>query len=291
MITVKPTQLENITYWAPEKSCASLQILRLDQLHPVVSGNKWFKLRYQLEAATAAGRKTLLSFGGGFSNHLIALAFAGRENGFSTVGIVRGNYPDSELTPTLKSCREFGMELQFLDKSVYDALSHSESTELQARFPDAFIIPEGGANLLGQRGAAAIAKMIPAGTTDVCVSVGTGTTLAGLFLGLKPSVRLHGYCAAANCDAAKATINSRFLANNLRIYADPETRFGKWSTEQLEFMKQFFKTTGIPLDVVYTGKMMMLLEQQLKAGKFPPDASIVCIHTGGLQGNPEGLFD
>jgi 1-aminocyclopropane-1-carboxylate deaminase len=285
----KPIGLEDITGWAPAGSCSRLQMLRLDQMHPVVSGNKWFKLRFQLEAARAANKTALLSFGGGFSNHLVALAFAAKENGLRSIGMVRGDY-SAEKSPTLRSCEEFGMELHYLNKADYDRVSKAGNKELEAQYPDAWIVPEGGANFLGQKGAAEIARWIPSDTTDVCVSVGTGTTIAGLYMGLPYGTRVHGYCAASNCDAAEALIRSRFVASNVRLYSATDQRFGKWNDEQIEFMKAFFETTGIQLDVVYTGKMMMQLQSQLKNGLFPNDARIVCIHTGGLQGNPEGLF-
>jgi 1-aminocyclopropane-1-carboxylate deaminase len=286
-MTADPPALDNITHWTPAGSCESLCLLRLDQLHPVVSGNKWFKLRPNLEAARDAGFKKLLSFGGGYSNHLVALAFAAREAGFGALGLVRGRY--SILTPSLEACRIFGMELEFLHSAAFSESKDGASAALARRYPEYFIIPEGGANAPGVSGASRIARHIPKETTNVCVAVGTGTTLAGLELALPDAVTLHGYCAAKECDAARSILGRGRFPHRIRFEQVTDPRFGRWKPELVRFMQDFFTSTGIRLDVVYTGKMMQAVAAQLQLGVFV-GKHIVCIHTGGLQGNPAGIF-
>jgi 1-aminocyclopropane-1-carboxylate deaminase len=282
--------LDDITHWAPPRSCMRLQMLRLDSLHPVISGNKWYKLRYNVAAALALGKATLLTFGGGYSNHLVATAYAARMAGLKSIGIVRGHYADAQITPTLPACEAYGMQLIPSSKAEYASLSGPGSHALAQEHPDAYIIAEGGANEAGIRGAADIAALIPPDVTDVCLAVGTGTTLTGIQSALHPQVRLHGFCAARTCDSAHALSGQVPHGERVRWHSVGDPRFGKWGEEQLLFMKSFYAITGVPLDVVYTAKMMMSLQGMLSTSGFGNDSRIVCIHTGGLQGNPAGLF-
>lgn len=265
-------------------------MLRLDAIHSVVSGNKLFKLKFNIDAAKAGGKSTLLSFGGGYSNHLVALAFAAIASGLKSIGLVRGHYAESEMTPTLLSCMSYGMKLQFLAKAEYAAEAYHPTALLAQKFPEAYLIPEGGVNENGIRGAAEIANYIPAETTHVCVAVGTGTTLAGLQRALSNKVTLLGFCAASQCDLAKSLVSNTPEKRSPEIYPMLDPRFGKWRPELLDFMHDFKEKTTIETDVVYTGKMMQKVAEMLQVGYFPQDANIVCIHSGGLQGNPEGLF-
>jgi 1-aminocyclopropane-1-carboxylate deaminase len=266
-------------------------MLRLDLLHPVISGNKWYKLRYNVDAALENGKTALLTFGGGYSNHLIAAAYAARLAGLRSIGVIRGHYGEDQITATLRACIAYGMELISFTKAEYAVSATTEgSLRIQEQFPEAYIIPEGGANDAGIRGTGEIAALIPEGTTDVFLAVGTGTTMAGLQMGLGARAQVHGFCAARSCEGAEQLIAgiSTGRIPIIRPVSDP--RFGKWTQDQIAFMRRFYEATGIPLDVVYTGKMMMDLQTMLSERSFKPDARIVCIHTGGLQGNPAGLF-
>ncbi len=287
MINEALATLDDITHWAPAGSCKTLQVLRLDKLHPVVSGNKWFKLKYNASAAKAADKTTLLTFGGGYSNHLVAAAFASKECGLQSIGMVRGNYSGEHFTTTLRSCEAYGMRLIMLGKREYGALSASA---LFSRFPDAYIIPEGGANESGIRGAAEIAAFLPENITDVCVAMGSGTTLNGLHTALPPATRLHGFYVARDFERAEDLLRPHNGKPRPVIHPVKDLRFGKWTNEALDFIRSFKTATGIPLDVVYTYKMMMKVADLLREGFFTPHSRIVCIHTGGLQGNPAGLF-
>lgn len=290
MINEHLASLDSLEDWAPKERCNSIQILRLDKLHPIVSGNKWFKLKYHIAIAENEGKNTLLSFGGGYSNHLIATAYAAQLSGLFSIGIVRGHYEGENLTDTLRHCASAGMQLIFLNKQAYSTASRDN--KLNPQFTEAYIIPEGGYGEEGIRGAAEIANYIPVDTSDVCVAVGSGTTFLGLRQGLPASVRLHGFYVARDFERGLALLN--YIPEQLKqvtfMHRVADDRFGKWGPESTLFIRKFSEQTGIPLDVVYTSKMMMALEKMLLEGYFKPTNKLVCIHTGGLQGNPKNLF-
>lgn len=289
-MVLNPPKLSDCTDWAPRDSCSSLQMLRLDELHPIVSGNKLFKLKYNIEAARSNNKNSLLSFGGGHSNHLVALAAAAKMWGLGSIGLVRGHYPEQEITSTLRACKALGMELHYLSKKEYSDSAYMQDQCLAEKFPDAYIIPEGGANENGIKGAAEIATFLPPSTTHVCVAVGSGCTLAGLQRGLPSTTKSLGFCAAKQCTHAQNLIDKNALTPAPEMHPMLYPHFGKWTEQQIYFMQDFWEKTGIKTDVVYTGKMMQKVAQMLATGYFPPGSRIVCLHTGGLQGNPESLF-
>lgn len=265
-----------------------VSMLRLDVLHPVISGNKWYKLKYNIEYALNNGYKAVLTFGGAYSNHLIATAAAAKAYGLKSIGIVRGNY--AELTHTLQDCISYGMELQFVSREDYNRKTDAvwlESIKHQYNAP--FIIPEGGANEQGRVGGEDIVAYIPEDITHICVSVGTGTTFAGIRNALPLHKILYGYVPMKG---------GVYLKDEIPRWLKPEHNtnwqlfdhwhfggFGKWDTELVNFMKEFYTINQIPLDIVYTGKMMFGIMEQLQSGFFPSNARVCCIHTGGLQGN------
>ncbi|HTM64687.1 MAG TPA: hypothetical protein VL093_00045, partial [Flavipsychrobacter sp.] len=162
-------------------SVEAVDMLRLDLLHPVISGNKWYKLEENIRFALEKGYETVLTFGGAYSNHLIATAASAKMHGLNTIGIVRGTYAGTNLTSTLQSCIDHGMQLAFLSREDYELKTNPDFlTDLSKKFKNPFIIPEGGANAQGREGAASIAHFIPTYYSHSCVSVGTGTTLIGL---------------------------------------------------------------------------------------------------------------
>lgn len=274
-------------------------MLRLDLLHPQISGNKWFKLRLNLQAARERGYDTVLSFGGAYSNHLHALAAAGKMQGFKTIGVVRGE-PVVPINATLAFAREHGMELYHVTRADYRNKSDPAFlASLQERFGEFFLIPEGGANIAGVQGCADIAGLLhwsaPAAATSsrservVALACGTGTTLAGLLLGRKVDYRILGVSA----------LKGDFLENDVRKalqncgVADPGNwriteewhggGFARFSPELLDFIEDFRHRTGIPLEPVYTGKLMLGLYRMLERGEFSRGTEIIAIHTGGLQ--------
>jgi len=274
--------------WYSQQHVAALDMLRLDLLHPVISGNKWFKLRLNIRHAIDSGFKTIVTFGGGFSNHLIATACASRMFGIKSIGIVRGRY--DTLTPTLTDCKNAGMELIFVSKEEYE---RKEDTtwirQLAAHFDELFIIPEGGANEWGRVGAGLIDRFINHDYTHVALSVGTGTTLTGLRNKLENKQQILGFAPMKQGAYLKDHITEHLHEDkntNWQLFDEWHFGgFGKWNDELLQFMNDFYQTTNIPLDIVYTSKMMYGIKQLLAADFFQPDARVLCIHTGGLQGN------
>lgn len=271
-----------------QKKVAALDMLRLDQIHPVVSGNKWFKLRLNMKYATEHNFKTIVTSGGGFSNHLIATAFTARKFGLSSVGIVRGKY--DKLTPTLQACRDEGMELIFVTKEDYK--NHNEpdwANEFVRLFDEILFVPEGGANEWGRAGASLLSRFVADNYTHVLIAVGSGTTLIGLrnslpseqhILGLVPMKGgdyLHKYIATHLHEGK----NKNWQLNDDYHFGG----FGKWNPELIRFMNDFYTENKIPLDIVYTSKMMYGLQQLLLNNDFSVSDRILCIHSGGLQGN------
>lgn len=269
---------------------ARVDMLRLDMLHPVISGNKWFKLKYNMAHAQEQGYSSILTFGGAYSNHLIAAAAGAKAYGITATAIVRGLHAKDELTPTLQACRDYGMELHFVSREDYNKKEDvAWLDELSVRYDHPFIIPEGGANKWGRAGVGDIASQIPANYTHICVSIGSGTTMAGLRNALNSDKIVLGYAPMKG---------GTYLADEVAAVVDADKNshmqvfdnwhfggFGKWNEDLLHFMNDFHSQHAIPLDVVYTAKMMYGIEEQILSGYFPPDAAILCIHTGGLQGN------
>ncbi len=269
---------------------AALDMLRLDVVHPVVSGNKWYKLKHNLQHAIEERYKTVLTFGGAYSNHLVAAAAAAKQYGLRSIGIVRGTYAQDSITPTLLECVEYGMELQFVSREEYAMKEEGDYLlQLSQRFDTPYIIPEGGANEYGRIGCEEIASFIDNKYTHICLAVGTGTSFCGVANALPADTNVYGYAPMKGGDYLNEIIDIYLEADkraNKKIYADWHFGgFGKRTDELIGFMNEFYRMNEIPLDMVYTGKMMAGIQQQLQQQVFPADARILCIHTGGLQGN------
>ena len=274
-------------FWYHNK-VAALDMLRLDLLHPVISGNKWYKLRLNMKHAAENGFKTILTFGGGFSNHLVATAYAAKMFGLKSAGIVRGRY--DVLSSALMQCREAGMELIFVAKDEY---KNKEDTawimNIAAHFDELFIIPEGGANEWGRAGAGLLKRFIKDDYTHIAVSVGTGTTLTGLRNKTNVEQKIIGFAPMKEGDYLKEYICGHLEYGQDKNWALYDNwhfgGFGKWNKELLAFMNDFYAVNNIPLDIVYTSKMMYGIKQMLEDNSFSTCDKILCIHTGGLQGN------
>lgn len=267
---------------------AALDMLRLDVVHPVVSGNKWYKLKHNLQHALEEGYKSVLTFGGAYSNHLVAAAAAAKQYRLRSIGIVRGTYAQKSITPTLQDCVAYGMELQFVSREEYAMKEEGDYLlQLSQQFDLPYIIPEGGANEYGRIGCEEITSFINDKYTHICLAVGTGTSFCGVANALPADTNVYGYAPMKGGDYLNEIIDIYLDKRlNKRIYADWHFGgFGKWTDELIGFMNEFYRTNEIPLDMVYTGKMMAGIQQQLQQQVFPADARILCIHTGGLQGN------
>lgn len=255
-----------------------ISVLRLDLLHPEISGNKWFKLKYNLEQARRENKGTLLTFGGAFSNHIAASAFACKEAGLNSIGIIRGE-ETAINNPTLSFARENGMELHFVSREVYK-LKHTAAylEHLEQQFPNCYIIPEGGDNALGEKGCEEILNSQTDPYTAVFCAYGTGTTFKGIARSLKPSQTLTGINVLkyeATTDLPRSSV-----LNNYHFGG-----YAKHTRELLDFKDWFEKQFGIPLDYVYTAKLFFAVFDLVDQGKLDPAEKILVIHSGGLQGN------
>jgi 1-aminocyclopropane-1-carboxylate deaminase len=272
----------------PQGKVATLDMLRLDTIHPVMSGNKWFKLKYNIEYALSNGYTQLVTFGGGYSNHLIAAAAAAKAFNLRITGIVRGMY--AHPTPTLTACAQEGMELVYVTKEAYQ--NKTDHAWLQTVVPDlscSFIIPEGGANELGRKGAEAIAAFVSEEYTHVAVSAGSGTTAIGLRNALPSHQRILAFAPMKGGsylrEETATFIEAMCTAQIEWIDHFHFGGFGKWNDELIRFMHHFYLENNIRLDMIYTGKMMYGISRLIEDHYFEPTDRILCIHTGGLQGN------
>lgn len=264
-----------------------LAIRREDLIHPIVSGNKYRKLKYNLRDALSVRARLLVTFGGPHSNHIAATAFAAREAGLSSLGLIRGEEWETQLSdsPTLRFAQECGMEFRFLSRETYRMRNDTAFCDaLLQQWPHAFVLPEGGTNEFAVKGCSEIL-----GTKDeyydiICCSVGTGGTIAGLSRAAAPHQKILGFPA----------VKGDFLKEDIRKFANNDNwelvtgyEFGGYAQTDdrlVAFINAFHAETGIPLDPVYTGKMVFGVMREIANGRFAPGIRILLIHTGGLQG-------
>ena len=267
-----------------------LSVLRLDEIHPVVSGNKLFKLHYFLEDVKKKSLEGIISFGGAYSNHLVATAVACNQIGKKSIGIVRGEKP-LVLSHTLQHCVEFGMELIFVSRQQYGRKeAPGFLKEAGIKYKDHLIVPEGGYYPLGAAGASMIMDLVAPEFTHICCAAGTATTVAGLLMGAKNNQQIIALPVLRNLadfpERLAFLTNDNFNAQRLLVAG--EYHFGgyaKKTGELIEFMNYLFDTWQLPTDFVYTGKMMFGVIDMVKNGRFSKGSNILCLHTGGLQGN------
>jgi D-cysteine desulfhydrase len=267
----------------------AMDVLRLDRIHPVLSGNKWFKLKYHIQEAKQQNKKGILTFGGAWSNHLVATALACRQAELVSIGIIRGEKP-SLLSATLQEVQEYNMQLQFISRTAY---SHEASIipELQLAYPDYYIVPQGGQSQLGVLGAAEILQLAQIKSySHISCAAGTGTMLAGIVRGSLPHQQVIGICSL-KLPAADNSINSF-----VKQYAGPQQRYSimydyhfggyaRKTDELIRFMNNIYQTHDLPTDFVYTGKLLFGMMHLVQTGYFEPGSRILAVHSGGLQGN------
>ncbi|KAA5532902.1 1-aminocyclopropane-1-carboxylate deaminase/D-cysteine desulfhydrase [Paenimyroides baculatum] len=262
-------------------------VKREDVLHSEISGNKFRKLKYNLAEARDLGFTKLLTFGGAYSNHIAAAAAAGKEFGFETIGVIRGEELQEKYleNPTLKKASENGMQFEFVTRTQYRDKNNSEFLDqLKEKFGDFYLIPEGGTNNLAVKGCKEILRDDDKMFDFICCAVGTGGTISGIINSLKPHQKAIGFPA----------LKGDFLTEDIQKYAKnsqwnlvTDYHFGgyaKLNDELKQFMKQFFKKYLISLDPVYTSKTFFGVIDLISKGYFKPDSKILIIHTGGLQG-------
>jgi 1-aminocyclopropane-1-carboxylate deaminase len=263
-------------------------VLRLDLVHPVVSGNKWFKLKEYLKEAQELGKKAVITFGGAYSNHIIATAAACQSAGLPSIGIIRGE-KSPNLSPTLQQAKELGMQLHFITRAAYKDKELPSEVWKNLVPEEAYIISEGGYGKLGGKGAATILNHIPTDQySHIIASVGTGTTLAGLVMAA-PTAKLIGISALRGGYDLASSINALLptqLHHTFELHND--FHFGgyaKHKPELFEFMNNWYQQTSIPSDFVYTGKLFYAVDTMIRNGAFREGSKLLLIHSGGLQGN------
>lgn len=265
----------------------SLHVKREDLIHPLISGNKYRKLKYNLIAAKEQGIDTLVTFGGAFSNHIAATAYAGKLNGFSTIGVIRGDELSNKWqeNPTLRLAHEQGMQFYFVSRDGYREKSHPTFIKkLKDQFGPFYMLPEGGTNSLAVKGCEEILTREDTDFGVVCSSVGTGGTLAGIINASHQKQKVLGFPALKG-DYLKEDI--RNFANKGNWDLITEYHFGgyaKLTEELVRFINDFKRETQIPLDPIYTGKMFFGILNMVKNNVFAPNTKLLAIHTGGLQG-------
>jgi len=271
-----------------------LHLKRTDLIHASISGNKFHKLKYNLIEAKAQGATTLLTFGGAYSNHIAAVAAAGKECGFETIGIIRGEELNDKIhdNPTLRQAQDNGMQLHFISRSDYRRKAYAEFIEqLKSTYGTFYLIPEGGTNQLAVQGCEEILTEQDKHDFDfVCCAVGTGGTIAGIINSSSEKQKVLGFSA----------LKGDFLFDEIKQWTTRshwdlclDYHFGgyaKTSPELLEFIQNFQQQTNIELEPIYTGKMLFGIFDLIERGYFPANSKILAIHTGGLQGNLSSKF-
>ena len=256
-------------------------------IHPTVSGNKYRKLKYNLQKAQFENYRGILTFGGAFSNHIAATAAAGQSLNIPTVGVIRGEELASkiELNSTLKYAQSCGMHLEFVSRSVYK--QKTDSTYLKTileTFKNFYILPEGGTNALAIKGCQEILTEKDRAFDIICCAVGTGGTIAGLINSSLPTQKIIGFPALKggflNEDICKFATQSNWELWEAYHFGG----YAKVDSKLITFMNHFKTTYKIPLDPVYTAKMMYGIFDAIQTGEISKDAKVLAIHTGGLQG-------
>ncbi|MBE9575183.1 1-aminocyclopropane-1-carboxylate deaminase/D-cysteine desulfhydrase [Flavobacterium proteolyticum] len=265
-----------------------LFIKREDLLHPIISGNKFRKLKYNIQEAKRLGHTTLLTFGGAFSNHILAVAGAGAEFGFKTIGIIRGEELENKIheNPTLAKAQELGMQFHFVSRTAYrDKESSSFISFLCEKFGNFYLVPEGGTNDLAIKGCEEILTSEEKSYfTHIACAVGTGGTISGLINSSTEEQQLIGFSSLKGAFLSEVIRNFVVKTNWSISDAYHFGGYGKVNDELIQFLNSFYTQTSIPLDPVYTGKMVFGILDWIEKGYFPPNAKILIIHTGGLQG-------
>jgi D-cysteine desulfhydrase len=267
-----------------------MEVLRLDRIHPVISGNKWFKLKYHIQEALQQNKKGILTFGGAWSNHLVATALACQQAGLASIGIIRGEQP-FVLSATLQEVQAYQMQLQFIARTAYS----DEATIiplLQEKYPDHYIVPQGGQSHLGVLGAAEILQLTQIKSySHVSCATGTGTMLAGLVHAALPHQQVIGICSLKMPAAENNSLNTfikPYAANGKQYTIFYDYHFGGYArktSELIRFMNTIYQKHDLPTDFVYTGKLLFGMMQLVQNDYFQPGSRILIVHSGGLQGN------
>ena len=258
-------------------------VLRLDKIHPVISGNKWFKLQFYLQEAKAKNKTRIVTMGGPWSNHILATAAVCRLMNFDSVGIIRGEEPKI-YSSTLTGAKACGMQFIFINRADY----RLKNIPPELNSDKDYFIDEGGYGEKGMKGAATILAHCKKEVTHICCAAGTGTMLAGLAQAATPWQEVIGFSVLKNNKSLERAINSLLNEGKQNYRVNHDDHFGgyaKYQPKLLKFMNEFYQQTGIPSDFVYTGKLFFAVFDLIRNDFFKPNSQILVIHSGGLQGN------
>ena len=280
-----PSPLEKINIHF--KNNIQLYIKRDDLIHPYISGNKWRKLKYNINTFLQSDKKILVTVGGAYSNHIMATAAATKVFNISSIGIIRGNELNQDSNNNLKYASEQGMKLIFAERNFYAQRYNEDFIKkladyLKLKSDKIFFVPEGGANAAGVKGCEEIVQEINIDFDYILTDCGTGTTLAGIANSLKPNQKVTGISVINSGYDLKTNIN-QFTTENYELKT--EFNFGgyaKTNEELFSFIKYFYAETNIKLDYVYTGKLFYAIFKLIEQDYFEPDSVIVGLHTGGV---------
>lgn len=291
MIQANPIVNQTLDHPLLEEKGVELAIKRLDLIHPLISGNKFFKLKYNLEEAVNKGYKSILTFGGAYSNHIQASAAATKLFGLNSIGLIRGE-ETLPLNPTLDFAQSQGMKIEYVNRADYRRKNETEYLdELKKKYPNCFIIPEGGTNSLAIQGTAEILEEGDKDYSDIILSIGTGGTFTGILKSLQPNQKALGISSLKgsfiNKEISELLKKNQILANG-EWEINTAYHFGgyaKYNQVLIDFIWEFYESFGIVLDPIYTGKMMFGIWDLIKKDQFLKGSKVLAIHTGGLQGN------
>lgn len=294
MLTYSPTPIQEITgHPLLKRAEVSLLVKREDLNHPTVSGNKWWKLKLNLEEALLNPHRAIVTFGGAYSNHIYATAAAAAEVGLKAIGIIRGE-EIRPLNPTLMFAEQKGMQLHFVSRETYKSKNSEQFLdELKARLGEFTLLPEGGSNLLAVKGCATFAQneLSTVDFNHLILPVGTGATMAGLICGLRDEKRITGISVLRAGAFLEGEIRKYITGysdatfNNWRLITGYHLGgYAKTTPELLSFITEMNETYSLPLDHVYTGKLLWAVFKEIEAGSIARGEKILVLHTGGLQG-------
>ncbi len=285
----RETPIQELKSAIVEGAGIRLWVKREDLNHPHASGNKWWKLKYNLEACVHSGHDTLLTFGGAYSNHIFATAAAAHELGLKSIGIIRGE-ETMPLNQTLSFAKEKGMVIHYVSREDYRHKTDENFIEkLHGQFGDFYLIPEGGTNELAIKGCEEFAKGVHSEikVDYLCLPVGTGGTIAGMIQGMGESKKILGFSSLKGGAFLETEIRKHLehQTNDWRVMTDYHFGgYGKSTDELVSFINQMKSEFNLPLDIVYTSKMMYGIFELVKKGYFERGTVVLAIHTGGLQG-------
>lgn len=297
MAKVNRSTIQKVQFSFGETGLFSFDIKRDDLIDPVISGNKWRKLKYNIERAQQNKNDGIITFGGAYSNHLIASAQAAYQFGLNAIGIVRGEELNPTSNETLRACSKLGMELIFVSREAYRSRNEKQyQAQLHDQFENYWIVPEGGANYYGAVGCQEIITESDEPYDHVYVAMGTGTTAAGILSATKSPTIVHGVSALKGDflredvrkmlwqlvmdESSVEEFMKRFKLNANSHFGG----YGKTDARLFRLIRAFFQQTGVPLEPIYTGKTLFALVNDLATGQIDRNDRILFVHTGGLQG-------